>query len=70
MYLYCFRTTEKSVANGANNGYQLFLDAESYDYASASSVSEGFIVSILHQLDIPIMKQIGIQASCNPSKKV
>jgi hypothetical protein len=46
--------------NGLNNGFQLLLDAEVYDYASTKDGSEGFTVSVLHQLDIPIMKNTGI----------
>ena len=47
------------VRNGLNNGFQLLLDAEAYDYASTQSGSEGFTLAILHQLDIPIMKNTG-----------
>jgi hypothetical protein len=50
----------KGVHNGANNGFQLLLDAEAYDYTSTISGSEGFLVSVLHPLDITIMKQTGI----------
>lgn len=46
--------------NGVNNGFQLLLDAESYDYASTQLGSEGFTLGVLHQLDIPIMKNTGI----------
>jgi hypothetical protein len=46
--------------NGLNNGFQLLLDAEAYDYASTTTGSEGFTLSILHQLDIPIMKNTGV----------
>ena len=53
----------KGVANGANNGFQILLDAESYDYASSATGSEGFVISVLHHLDIPVMKQIGVQVS-------
>jgi len=36
---------------GANNGLQLFLDAETYDYASSPTAdSEGFMISLLHFL--------------------
>ena len=31
-----------------------------YDYALSNSGMEGFTMSILHHLDIPIMKNIGI----------
>ena len=46
--------------NGIINGIKLLLDAETYDYASALTSGEGFTMSVLHQLDIPIMKQTGI----------
>jgi len=36
---------------GANNGLQLLLDAETYDYASSPTAdSEGFMISLLHYL--------------------
>jgi len=38
----------------------LVIDVEAFDYAVSSTGSEGLILSILHQLDIPIMKNIGI----------
>ncbi len=38
----------------------LIIDVEAFDYAVSSTGSEGLILSILHQLDIPIMKNIGI----------
>ncbi len=46
--------------NSLPNGLELLIDAESYDYAVSSTGSEGIIMSILYQLDIPIMKNIGI----------
>ena len=42
------------------NGLELLLDAEVYDYALSKSGTEGFSLSILHHLDIPIMKNIGV----------
>ena len=39
---------------------QLLIDVEAFDYAVSSTGSEGVILSILHQLDIPIMKNTGI----------
>ncbi len=36
---------------GVNNGLQLLLDAETYDYASSTdSSAEGFTISVLHHL--------------------
>ena len=46
--------------NSLPNGLELLIDAESYDYAISSTGSEGIVMSILYQLDIPIMKNIGI----------
>ena len=46
--------------NSLPNGLELLIDAESYDYAVSSTGSEGIVMSILYQLDIPIMKNIGI----------
>jgi len=45
--------------NSLQNGLELLLDVESYDYAVSSTGSEGIIMSILYQLDIPIMKNSG-----------
>jgi len=36
------------------------VDVEAFDYAASSSGSEGVVISISHHLDIPIMKNIGI----------
>lgn len=46
------------------------LDAESYDYASSSAGTEGFVIAILHQLDIPIMKHSGIQIETGQSVQI
>jgi hypothetical protein len=46
--------------NSMPNGLELLIDVESYDYAVSSTGSEGIIMSILYQLDIPIMKNTGI----------
>jgi hypothetical protein len=46
--------------NSLQNGIQLLMDIETFDYTVSSTASEGAIVSILHQLDIPIMKNIGV----------
>ena len=45
--------------NSLLNGLELLLDIESYDYAVSSTYGEGVIMSILYQLDIPIMKNSG-----------
>ena len=55
-----FRTMVPFAKNSLPNGLELLIDAESYDYAISSTGSEGIIMSILYQLDIPIMKNIGI----------
>jgi hypothetical protein len=46
--------------NSLPNGMHLLIDMETFDYAFSSTASEGAVISILHQLDIPIMKNIGI----------
>ncbi len=46
--------------NSLPNGMHLLIDVEAFDYAVSTTGSEGLILSILHQLDIPIMKNIGI----------
>ena len=53
--------------NGKNNGLQILLDAETYDYGSSLSGAEGFTLSILHHLDIPIMKNTGININAGQS---
>ena len=58
--LNCSRTTKPLVKNGIKNGFQILLDAETYDYASSPLGGQGFTLSILHQLDLPIMKNSGI----------
>ena len=68
MYVPISRTVKPMARNGINNGLQILLDAETYDYASSPSGGEGFTLSILHQLDIPIMKNSGININtgqCN-----
>jgi hypothetical protein len=52
---------KKSVSNGVNNGLQLLLDTEAYDYGSTQSGSEGFVVGLSHHLDGPVMKQAGVR---------
>ena len=49
----------KGARNGLNNGLQLLLDAEAFDYASPFQSKEGFVFTILHHLDIAILKQTG-----------
>ncbi len=56
--------------NGVNNGLQLFLDAEVYDYASALQSRAGFLFTVLHHLDIAILKQTGSVATPGQSVQV
>jgi len=56
--------------NGIDNGFNLLLDAEVYDYAYTQSGSEGFIISILHQLDVPIMKSYGISINSGQASQI
>ena len=39
---------------------ELLLDAEVFDYALSKSGTEGFVLGVLHYLDIPIMKNTGM----------
>ena len=54
------RTVRLGSRNGLANGLELLLDAEVYDYGSSKFGTEGFVLSILHHLDIPIMKNTGL----------
>ena len=47
--------------NGLQNGFEILVDVESFDYTISPTAGEGIIVSILHHLDIPIMKNTGIR---------
>ena len=55
-----YRTNKVFARNGLTNGLELLLDAEVFDYASSKSGNEGFVLSVLHHLDIPIMKNTGL----------
>ena len=59
-YISVFRTNKAFARNGFSNGLELLLDAEVYDYALSKSGMEGFTLSVLYHLDIPIMKNIGL----------
>ena len=63
-------TINPSARNGLVNGLQLTLDAESYDYASSETGTEGFFLSILHHLDIPIMRNTGINIEVGQSNNI
>ena len=54
------RTMVPFSKNSWPNGLEFLFDVESYDYALSSSGSEGLVLSIIYHLDIPIMKNIGI----------
>ncbi len=58
------------VRNGINNGLQLLLDAEMYDYASPIKSKGGFTFTVLHHLDIPVLKQTGSIAMPGQSVQV
>jgi len=47
--------------NGLQNGFEILVDIESYDYTISPTDGEGIIIGILHHLDIPIMKNTGIR---------
>ena len=46
--------------NSLPNGLELLVDVETYDFAASSAEREGIFMSILYQLDMPIMKNTGI----------
>lgn len=52
----------KYARNGINNGLKILLDAEVFDYASPFESKEGFVFTVLHHLDIAILKQTGSTA--------
>ena len=54
------RTVKPFAKNSLPNGMHFLIDVEAFDYSVSTTGSEGIILSILHQLDIPIMKNIGI----------
>ena len=58
-----FRDIYPSVANGANNGHMVYLDAEAFDYSSTKTGSEGFTVAVLNNMDIPIMRHTGVEVA-------
>ena len=53
-------TWPTGVVSGANNGLELILDVESYDYGQQEDDEEvGFKIAVAHPLDIPIIEQKG-----------
>ena len=48
----------------------MLLDAEVYDYALSKSGIEGIALSVLHHLDIPIMKNIGLSIMPGKSSQI
>ena len=69
-HLFLSRKVRPGASNGANNGIKFLLDVEAFDYTSTSSGAEGFVLGILHHLDIPIMKQSGIDIQAGQSVKI
>ncbi len=64
------REVKAFARNGINNGLQLLLDAETYDYASPIKSKAGFMFTVLHHLDIAILKQTGSIAMPGQSVQV
>ena len=48
---------------GDNNGLELILDTESFDYSGVTSIQGvdevGFTIAITHPLDMPVIQQAG-----------
>ena len=44
---------------GDNNGLELILDTESYDYSVLGEDEVGFKLAITHPLDMPVIQQSG-----------
>ena len=44
---------------GENNGLELLLDTESYDYVLNEMGSVGFKISVDHPLDMPVIQESG-----------
>ena len=45
---------------GKDNGFSILFDIESYDYGYYDEGSEGLKVAVVHHLDMPIIRQVGI----------
>jgi len=57
-------------SNSKHNGFKIIFDVEAYDYVKSSSGSEGIYLSMLHQLDIPIMKNTAINLAPGNVNKI
>ena len=55
---------------GENNGLQITLDTESYDYVEYTRGGVGFSLSVVHPLDEPIMEQSGINIQPGTATKL
>ena len=64
------RSFEPQSHSGMKYGLKMLLDAENYDYASPINHQEGFMISVLHHLDMPIMKNTGIYISAGFSNNL
>ena len=51
------------VCAGENNGLELLLDTESYDYVLNEMSSVGYKISVDHPLDMPVIQQSGLKGS-------
>ena len=62
--------------NGENNGLSLLLDAETFDNSAmednlvGSRVGEGFKVAVIHPLDMPLMRQSGVNIDIGSAVQV
>ena len=45
---------------GKDNGFTMLFDIESFDYSYFNEGSEGLKLALVHHLDMPIMRQKGV----------
>ena len=56
---------------GSNNGVELIIDTESFDYANIDCDGDvGYKISINHPLDMPVLEQTGISLAPGTSNQL
>ena len=56
-------TWPKGVVPGENNGLQLLIDTETYDYVREENGGLGVKIAVTHPLDFPIIEQVGVSVA-------